>query len=140
MRNVLPAALLALLLIGGSVPAWAETAPGEQLITSLPSEALPISEYYYNQRVYDREDNEIGDVNDILLDREGKVVAVIVGVGGFLGAGEKSVAVPFSALKVAEKDHKPYLVIDTTKEGLDRAPGYTFDRSKRVWVPLGNQE
>jgi hypothetical protein len=61
------ATLLALLLIGGSVPALAQTG-SEQLLTSLPSDALPISEYYYNQSVYDRQDNEIGDINDILLE------------------------------------------------------------------------
>jgi hypothetical protein len=140
LRNALSAALLALLLLGGSTAAWAEAAPEQQLITSLPSEALPISEYYYNQAaVYDRENNEIGDVNDILLDGEGKVAAVILGVGGFLGAGEKNVAVPFAALKVTEKDQKTYLVMDTTKEALERAPGYTFDRGKRQWVPTSKQ-
>ena len=140
MRNALSAALLALLLLGGSTAAWAEAAPEQQLITSLPSEALPISEYYYNQAaVYDHENNEIGDVNDILLDGEGKVAAVILGVGGFLGAGEKNVAVPFAALKVTEKDQKTYLVMDTTKEALERAPGYTFDRGKRQWVPTSKQ-
>lgn len=140
MRNAVSSALLALLLLGGSTAAWAEAASEQQLITSLPSEALPISEYYYNQAaVYDRENNEIGDVNDILLDGEGKVAAVILGVGGFLGAGEKNVAVPFAALKVTEKDQKTYLVMDTTKEALERAPGYTFDRGKRQWVPTSKQ-
>jgi ribosomal 30S subunit maturation factor RimM len=140
MRNALSSALLALLLLGGSTAAWAEAASEQQLITSLPSKALPIGEYYYNhQAVYDRENNEIGDINDILLDGEGKVAAVILGVGGFLGAGEKNVAVPFAALKVTEKDQKTYLVMDTTKEALERAPGYTFDRGKRQWVPTSKQ-
>lgn len=73
------------------------------MITTLPGEALPISDYY-NQNVYDSRDNKIGEVNDLLLDTGGKINAVIVGVGGFLGVGEKNVAVPFQALKVAEKD------------------------------------
>ena len=141
MRNAVSSALLTLLLLGGSTAAWAETAREQQLITSLPSEALPVSEYYYNHAsVYDRQNNEIGDINDILLDSEGKVAAVILGVGGLLGAGEKNVAVPFAALKVTEKDQKTYLVMDTTKEALERAPGYTFDRGKREWVPAGKQE
>jgi sporulation protein YlmC with PRC-barrel domain len=138
MRNAVATTLLTLplILIGGFVTAWGEAAtPEQQLITSLPSEALPISEYYYNQAVYDPQDNEIGDINDIVLDGEGKVAAVIIGVGGFLGAGEKNVAVPFNALKVTQKDQKTSLVMDTTKEALERAPGYTFDRGKRQWVP-----
>ena len=138
MRNSVSAALLGLLLMGGSVAA-AETA-SEQFLTSLPSDALPINENYYNQSVYDRQDNDIGDLNDIVLDKEGKVSAVIIGVGGFLGAGEKNVAVPFSALKVTEKEGKTYLVVDTTKEALEKAPAFTFDRAKRQWVPAAKAQ
>ena len=36
----------------------------------------------------------IGDINDLLFDKSGKVSAVVIGVGGFLGVGEKSVAIP----------------------------------------------
>lgn len=90
---------------------------------------------YYNEDVYDHQDNKIGDVNDILLDQSGKVQAVIVGVGGFLGVGEKDVAVSFDALKLSEKAGDRYLVMNTTKEALEKAPGYTFDREKGVWRP-----
>src|SRR4029450_11933140 len=138
MRNSVSAALLGLLLMGGSVAAV--EAASEQFLASLPSDALPINENYYNQSVYDRQDNDIGDLNDIVLDKEGKVSAVIIGVGGFLGAGEKNVAVPFSALKVTEKDGKTYLVIDPTKEALEKAPAFTFDRAKRQWVPAAKAQ
>jgi sporulation protein YlmC with PRC-barrel domain len=135
MKRLGSAAMLALLLIlpFGAVPAWAANPP-EQTISSLPSGALPISDYY-NQSVYDTKDNKIGDVNDLLVDNDGKVGAVIIGVGGFLGAGEKNVAVPFNALKLTDKGGKRYLVMDTTKEALEKAPGYTFDRSAYKWVP-----
>jgi hypothetical protein len=138
MRNSVSAALLGLLLMEGSVAA-AEAA-SEQFLTGLPSDALPINENYYNQSVYDRQDNDIGDLNDIVLDKEGKVSAVIIGVGGFLGAGEKNVAVPFNALKVTEKEGKTYLVVDTTKEALEKAPAFTFDRAKRQWVPAAKAQ
>ncbi len=46
-------------------------------------------------------DNEkIGDVSDILFDKQGKVDAVIIGVGGFLGIGQKDVALPLSSFQV----------------------------------------
>jgi sporulation protein YlmC with PRC-barrel domain len=41
----------------------------------------------------------IGDINDVIVDRSGQAMAVVIGVGGFLGIGEKDVAVPFSALE-----------------------------------------
>ena len=90
---------------------------------------MPISDYY-NQNVYDVRDNKIGEINDLLVDNGGKVNAVIVGVGGFLGVGEKNVAVAFPSLKLAEKDGKRYLVLDATKEALESAPGYTYDRAR----------
>jgi sporulation protein YlmC with PRC-barrel domain len=46
----------------------------------------------------------IGDVNDVILDRNGQVMAVVVGVGGFLGIGEKDVAVPFGSLDFASRE------------------------------------
>ncbi len=42
--------------------------------------------------------NRIGEIEDVLVDRTGRVAAVVIGFGGFLGIGEKSVAVPFEAL------------------------------------------
>jgi sporulation protein YlmC with PRC-barrel domain len=132
MKMYVPAVALAL-LIGGAGPAFTAEEPS-QLQTSLPSDALTISNYY-QQNVYDNQNNKIGDVKDVLLDKEGRVSAVIVGVGGMLGVGEKDVAVPFNALKLAEKDGDRYLVMNTTKEALEKAPGYTYDRTKGVWLP-----
>jgi hypothetical protein len=43
----------------------------------------------------------IGDVNDVIVDRNGQAMAVVIGVGGFLGIGEKDVAVPFQSLEFA---------------------------------------
>jgi sporulation protein YlmC with PRC-barrel domain len=135
MKRLGSAAMLALLLtIPFGVALTLAANPPEQTISSLPSGALPISDYY-NQSVYDTKDNKVGDVNDLLVDNDGKVGAVIIGVGGFLGAGEKNVAVPFNALKLTDKGGKRYLVVDTTKEALEKAPGYTFDRSAYKWVP-----
>jgi sporulation protein YlmC with PRC-barrel domain len=133
MKRLSSAAVLALLLIASVVPVSAANPP-EQIISSLPSGALPISDYY-NQSVYDTKDNKIGAVNDLLVDKDGKLSAVIIGVGGFLGAGEKNVAVPFNALRLTDKNGKRYLVMETTKEALEKAPGYTFDRSAYQWVP-----
>ena len=61
---------------------------------------------FYKQNVYGPPDNKIGGVDDILIDKEGRVTAVIIGVGGFLGMGEKDVAVPFSSDRASEKNNK----------------------------------
>jgi len=117
-------------------PGAAEKNPAAQvqLMTNVPGSALPISQFY-NEDVYDAKDAKIGDVKDILVDKNGQIAAVILSVGGFLGIGEKDVAVPFNAIHVTEKNGQRYLVMDTTKEALQSAPSYTYDRSKGIWVP-----
>ncbi len=135
MRTFASATAIALLLTSAAIttPAVAAQESG-QLMTSVPGDALPVSEYY-KEDVYDTHDSEIGDIRDVLLEKSGQVAAVILGVGGFLGIGEKDVAVPFNAIRVTEKDGKRYLVMDTTKEALQSAKGYTYDRNKGAWVP-----
>src|SRR3954468_584552 len=49
--------------------------------------------------VYGTDNAKIGDVREVLIDRGGTAEAVVIGVGGFLGIGEKDVAVPFKALE-----------------------------------------
>lgn len=50
-------------------------------------------------RVMGANNENIGEINDVLMDQSGKVHAVVIGVGGFLGLGEKDVAVPVTALQ-----------------------------------------
>ena len=47
---------------------------------------------------------QVGDVNDMLFDKNGKILGLIVGVGGFLGIGEKSVAIDMSAFQTVPAD------------------------------------
>lgn len=135
MRTLLSA--LALTLSLAAVPAIAAT-DSVNTLTTIPNEAYTVNNIY-KQDVYDEKENKIGDVNDVLLDKDGRISAVIIGVGGFLGIGEKDVAVPFTALKMAEKDGDQYLVMNTTKEALESAPGYTFDRDNNRWMPAKKQ-
>ena len=105
-----------------------------QILTQLPSSGLQVSDFY-KQTVYDPKDNKIGDVKDLILEKDGKVNAAIIGVGGFLGAGEKDVAVPFNQIQLKDKNGKRYLVMNANKDALNSAPGLTFDRNKQQWIP-----
>jgi putative membrane protein len=107
---------------------------GAEKMTAMPGDSVSVTEYY-KQNVYDASDNTIGEVSDVLLDKDGHVRAVILSVGGFLGLGAKYVSVPFNALRMTEKDGKRYLVMDTTKDALTSAPGYQYDKTKGQWVP-----
>jgi sporulation protein YlmC with PRC-barrel domain len=57
--------------------------------------------------VYNRENQKLGDISDILIDPAGKVQAVILGVGGFLGVGERLVAVSFDKVKFVDERFEP---------------------------------
>ena len=69
----------------------------------------------------------IGDINDIVITPEGQVASVIVGVGGFLGIGEKDVAVEYGTIEWVERDGERWLVANMTREQLEAAPA--FDRT-----------
>jgi sporulation protein YlmC with PRC-barrel domain len=53
--------------------------------------------------VYNDKNESVGSINDMLTDKEGKIVAVVIGVGGFLGVGEHLVAVPFDKVKFSDE-------------------------------------
>ena len=70
----------------------------------------------------------IGNISDLVFDENGQITAVIVGVGGFLGIGEKAVAVDFGALEFTlAADNTERWVLPTTAEALTAAPDF-------VWV------
>jgi len=136
MKTIISATVLAMSLSTAALaqqPAPTTAGPAE-IFTRLPPGTTVTN--FYKQNVYDPSDNKIGDVDDVLIDKEGRVTAMIIGVGGFLGMGEKDVAVPFSSLRASEKNNnKWYLVLNTNKEALKTAPGFTYNKTKTTWMP-----
>ena len=81
--------------------------------------------------VYDHADETLGDVNDIVWTKDGAIEAIIVGVGGFLGIGEKNVAVAYDAINVStDADGNKKLVLDATADELAAAPEFTTTSQK----------
>ena len=83
---------------------------------------------------YNSQDESIGEVNDLVTDRSGKILAALIGVGGFLGIGEKDVAVRFEDLKFArDENNNLKVVLNINKETLASAPDYrTLDEQPVV--------
>jgi ribosomal 30S subunit maturation factor RimM len=69
-------------------------------------------------------DEKIGSINDLLLDKSGNTVAVVIGVGGFLGIGAKDVAIPFNAVNVMRTESGDKAVIQVSKTELEQAPAF----------------
>ncbi|WP_201863329.1 PRC-barrel domain-containing protein [Microvirga soli] len=69
-----------------------------QFMTKMESNHVMASDLI-GTKVVGSNNESIGDINDVIMDRNGQIMAAVVGVGGFLGIGEKDVAVPFNALE-----------------------------------------
>jgi hypothetical protein len=79
---------------------------------------------FMRSRVYNMSGERVGDVNDILVD-DGRVTAFVIGVGGFLGIGEKEVSLkPDQVKRMVHSDGETYFTVNTTKEQLQAAPEY----------------
>ncbi len=77
--------------------------------------------------VYNAKAEKIGDINDLIIGSNGAVTHAIVGVGGFLGIGEKNVAIPFASVKMTrDKDGKATAMVESTKEALQAAPSFKY--------------
>jgi sporulation protein YlmC with PRC-barrel domain len=102
-------------------------------MSTLPSDSSTVTNYY-KQDVYDKAQNTVGKVDDVLIDKTGKITALMVGVGGFLGVGEKDVALPFSAVTSEKKNDKWYLTVDTNKDSLKNAAGFKYNSATTGWA------
>jgi hypothetical protein len=86
---------------------------------------------YFDKGMHNRAGDKIGSISDLIIAPNGTIAGALVGVGGFLGIGEKEVAVPFSAIEVVRNGNDLRFVVDATKEALKTAPSYE-DTAGRV--------
>lgn len=71
--------------------------------------------------------DDVGEINDVILGRDGQIKAVVLGVGGFLGIGEKNVAVPMQDVKFVKNGDGAddfFLVVNANKDVLTSAPAF----------------
>jgi Bacterial protein of unknown function (DUF937)/PRC-barrel domain len=92
-------------------------------LTTTPGGAIAISTYF-DRGVQNPAGQKIGTINDLLVGPDGRIVAAVIGVGGFLGIGEKEVSVPFGVVRVMRGERDWHLLMDTTKEALSDAPAF----------------
>jgi hypothetical protein len=84
-------------------------------------------------QVYNAENQSLGEINDVLLAGDGRLKAVVVGVGGFLGIAERDVAVPWEALGVSrDEDQDLQLRLEVRREQLEQAPEFTSVAERRA--------
>ncbi len=75
--------------------------------------------------VYNNNNEKIGDISELIVDQSGKIQAVVIGVGGFLGMGEHDVAVPFDQIKFSNEPRAATTASNTTTTGTAGTAGTT---------------
>ncbi|WP_159946808.1 PRC-barrel domain-containing protein [Rhizobium sp. 18065] len=94
------------------------------------SESQMSANDFMGQAIYTGDNQSIGDINDLLVEKDGGIVAAVVGVGGFLGIGEKNVAVPFGKITLTREagengaEGEVRLTTTETADSLRNAPEF----------------
>jgi sporulation protein YlmC with PRC-barrel domain len=155
------ATLFSCIIIGSSllaVPALAQSpvsVKGQFMTSQSSSEWLGSKLIGLN--IYDEKNNKIGSIDQLLVDRNGIIEGVVIGVGGFLGVDKKDVALPFKSLRwvsqqaanrnsttgsntppetssstatSASKGYPDHAVLNTTKDQLKNAPNFHYASDK----------
>lgn len=100
-------------------------AAGGDYLTAQSDEQISANTYI-GQSVYNSSDESIGKISDLIMAKTGGVDAAIIGVGGFLGIGEKWVAVPFEKIAITQVPDSDDVKLTTTEtaESLQAAPEF----------------
>lgn len=104
-----------------------ETATRAGAMTRMKADQIRVTDMN-GATVYDTKNQNIGDVKDIILDKDGRVAAVVLDVRSFLGVGGKMVALPITDLKVSFNNNKPRFTVSMTKEQLKSARAFEFNQ------------
>ncbi|WP_171841645.1 PRC-barrel domain-containing protein [Blastochloris viridis] len=156
MTKILAASIAALAFATAPAFAQSSTSPsmpgssagqaGQVSFLQAPQGNQVLASELMDANVYGSDGNSIGEISDILLDRGGQVHAVVFGVGGFLGIGEKNVAVPYNSLQIAMAPasstapapsaanrrawHDQYrITLNATRDQLRNAPAFSSQRT-----------
>ncbi len=127
----------------GAMPALAQTTttpPAEKMAPGATVTTTPAGGHWYSHQatemraskligtnVKNAANETVGEINELVLDPQGRVQAAVIGVGGFLGIGEREVAVDFKALRMSKDSSGNNVVtMDATKDSLKSAPEWKW--------------
>lgn len=139
MKNIKPAILGTLM-----VPAFmfaAGTVNAEENTTTMEATYLtetPAGTFHADALTGNRvkssveDDEDIGTITDLVIDEDGQINAVVVGVGGFLGMGEKNVAIEWDSLELTKDDEgEDYVItVNASEDALEAAEEYSRNEDK----------
>lgn len=149
MRSTLIGALLASAL---ALPALAQSSPN----SATPAPAAPSAaaeraptpstrasmwraSKLIGLNVYNEQNEKLGDISEILVDKSGKIDGVVIGVGGFLGMGQHDIKVEMSKLKFVDEPVRSSSTAGGSTTGTGNTPATmanrTANNNDRKWYP-----
>lgn len=139
LKMQLAAGLAATTLMAVSALAQTSPAPTQpigagQVITQMTPDLMRGSKLM-GVDVYGADNQKVGDIDEVLVGKDGKVQAVVVGVGGFLGIGEKDIAIPYDQVQWMADTQAA--AGQTAPAGTNTAGGVTTPAAPGVTPPAG---
>lgn len=89
------------------------------------------SDEIIGQNLYGPNGEEIGEIENVVINQQGKQASALIGVGGFLGIGEREVAIPLDEISRGDNNR---LTTSMTKDAIGNLPEY---QEGGDWAPLG---
>ena len=132
ISKLLATTAIATVIAVGASSAYAQTAPApvttmEQAAPNVIHADGHLASNLIGQTVYSSSADDaenIGSVTDLVISEDGDVEGVVVAVGGFLGIGQKHVALEYDAVEWVQRDDTQWLVIPTNRESLEALPEF----------------
>lgn len=154
MKSFLAVALLGTAVIGGA--AFAQSTQPDRAApaaTAQPADAKMALKGNWRAsklmglNVYNEANEKLGDINELLVDKSGKINAVVIGIGGFLGMGEHDIAVSMDKLKFVEEPVRTSSTSTSTssRDTTTTGAASTSTTNRNDWAPdhavmSGNKE
>ncbi len=128
-RNLIAAATTLVLLSGAAV---AQSNPPTTTMPSAPNLSVAAvgpavsADALIGKTVYGRDNNKIGEIDDVILDSNGQAKQLVIGAGGFLGMGEKKVAIDY-AVGVWDRTQDRMNLTGLIREDFKTMPDFKYD-------------
>jgi hypothetical protein len=145
MKNTLSGAVVVLAISVGPAVAQSPGGAATPFIVQQPAGEW-LTSLFIGQQVSNPAGETVGDINDLLFDKSGRVTVAVLGVGGFIGIGDKSVGIPFSSLSFSTgKDGQRVVTVPLSQQALQVAPVFnateksTYTKLKEKAEDLGHK-
>jgi hypothetical protein len=117
----------------GTAHETSDTMKDATYMSSAPADSINVEKVVGSKLQMSSNDEEVGDIDDLVIDESGKIVAAVVNIGGILGMGQHPVAISWDSIerRMNENQDGYSFRVNVTKDDLRNAPTYQQEGSGR---------